>query len=320
MSAPSADPPVDDPLAQVIRLLRPRAVFSKAISGAGRWAVRYSAFGHPGFCAVTAGRCRLTVDGEAPIELLAGDFVLLPATPAFTMSGSEPAPVQRIDPTTATPDGPLRHGRQDGPPDVQQFGGWFRFAAPDAGLLVSLLPRMIHLRGQPRLAALVGMIGDEAAGRAVGRDLILERLVEILLIEALRAAPSRDAPAGLLSGLNDPRVAPALRLIHGNPARPWTLATLAAAAGLSRSAFFDRFLRKVGSRPMEYLQLWRMALAKELLRAGHHSIDEVAARVGYASGSTFSTAFSRHEGQAPGRYQRAVGQGHDGAGQTLPPG
>ncbi|WP_163484741.1 cupin domain-containing protein, partial [Escherichia coli] len=79
------------PLTQVIALLRPRAVFSKGISGAGRWAVRYSAFGQPGFCAVIEGRCRLAVDGEAPVILEAGDFVLLPATPAFTMSGLEPA-------------------------------------------------------------------------------------------------------------------------------------------------------------------------------------------------------------------------------------
>lgn len=294
-----------DPLSEVIQLLRPRAVYSKGISGAGRWAIRYAEFGQPGFCAITEGRCRLAVDGEAPVILEEGDFVLLPATPAFTMSGLEPAPVLHIDPTTAPPpDGEVRHGRMDGPPDVRQFGGYFAFGSPDAALLVSLLPRMIHIRGVPRLIQLVRLVGEEAARDDIGRDLILERLVEILLIEALRAAPVREARPGLLRGLGDPRIAIALRHMHGNVERPWTVPELAHEAGMSRSAFFDRFVRMVGVRPMEYLLSWRMALAKSLLRGGGIALDEVARRIGYGSASTFSTAFSRHVGLPPGRFMR----------------
>ncbi len=294
-----------DPLADVIQLLRPRAVFSKGISGAGRWAVRYAEFGQPGFCAVTEGCCILAVEGEAPVILQAGDFVLLPATPAFTMSGLEPATPLRIDPaTTPPPDREIRYGRQDGPPDVRQFGGWFSFDSPDSALLVSLLPRMIHLRGLPRLAQLVQLVGDEAARDQIGRDLILARLVEILLIEALRAAPAQQAQPGLLRGLADPRIAAALRGMHGDVERAWTLPDLAQAAGMSRSAFFDRFVRMVGVRPMEYLQGWRMAVAKDLLRSGALALDEVASRIGYGSASTFSTAFSRYVGLPPGRFMR----------------
>ena len=292
-----------DPLTQVIQLLRPRAVFSKGISGAGAWAVRYTEFGQPGFCAVTEGRCRLAVEGEAPIILEEGDFVLLPATPAFTMSGFEPAPPLRINPKTAVPpDREIRHGRKDGPADVRQFGGWFTFDAPDASLMVSLLPRMIHIRGVPRLTQLVHLLGDEAAGDAMGRDLILERLVEILLIKALRAAPTTLAEPGLLRGLADPRIAAALRGLHGAINRDWTVPQLAEAAGLSRSAFFDRFAHTVGLRPMEYLLAWRMAVAKSLLRGRKLSLDEVAGQIGYGSASTFSTAFSRHVGMPPGRF------------------
>ncbi|WP_333828253.1 AraC family transcriptional regulator [Pararhodobacter sp.] len=296
-----------DPLTQVIRLLRPRAVFSKGISGAGAWAVRYAAFGHPGFCAVTEGRCRLAVEGEAPVILEEGDFVLLPATPAFTMSGLTPAPPLRIDPATALlPGQEIRHGRKEGPPDVRQFGGWFTFDAPDAGLLVSLLPRMIHIRAVPRLAQLVQLLGDEAARDEMGRALILERLVDILLIEALRAAPATRAQPGLLHGLADPRIAAALRGMHGAIEQDWTIPRLAEVAGMSRSAFFARFARTVGLRPMEYLLGWRMAVAKSLLRGGGLTLDEVARRVGYGSASTFSTAFSRHVGTAPGRFARQV--------------
>jgi len=293
-----------DPLSEIIQLLKPRAVFSKGISGAGRWAVRYAAFGQPGFCAVTEGRCRLAVDGETPVVLEAGDFVLLPATPAFTMSGFEPATVLHIDPKAAPPpQGEVRYGRGDGPADVRQFGGWFTFGSPDAALLVSLLPRMIHISGAPRLAQLVRLVGEEAAGDAIGRDLILERYVEILLIEALRSAPSEDGRAGLLRGLADRRIAGALRRMHGDVARPWTIPDMAREAGMSRSAFFDRFVRTVGVRPMEYLKGWRMALARDLLRGGL-SLDDVAARIGYGSASTFSTAFSRHAGLPPGRFAR----------------
>lgn len=294
-----------DPLAEVIQLLRPRAVFSKGISGAGRWAVRYGEFGEPGFCAVTEGRCRLAVDGEAPVVLEKGDFVLLPATPAFTMSGFEPAASHYIDPKTSPPpDREVRYGRQEGPADLRQFGGYFSFGSPDAALLVSLLPRMIHLRGIPRLTQLVQMVGDEAARSDVGRDLILERLVEILLIEALRAIPAKEAEPGLLRGLADPRIAAALRGMHGDVERAWTIPALAREAGMSRSAFFDRFVRMVGVRPMEYLLAWRMAVAKDLLRTGEIALDEVARRIGYGSGSTFSIAFSRHVGVPPGRFMR----------------
>src|SRR6266508_3472126 len=83
-------PDMSDPLSEVIALLQPRTVFAKRISGAGRWGVRYSEFGQPSFCAVLEGRCRLAVDGHRPLTLEAGDFVLLPATPGFTLSGLEP--------------------------------------------------------------------------------------------------------------------------------------------------------------------------------------------------------------------------------------
>ena len=308
-----------DPLSQVIQLLRPRAVFSKGISGAGAWAVRYAEFGQPGFCAVTKGRCRLTVEGEAPIVLQEGDFVLLPATPAFTMSGFELASPLRIDPKTATPPArEIRHGRKDGPADVRQFGGWFTFDSPDASLMVSLLPRLIHIRGVPRLTQLVRLLGEEAAGDAMGRDLILERLVEILLIEALRAAPTTLSEPGLLRGLADPRIAAALRGLHGAIDRDWTVPQLAEAAGMSRSAFFDRFARTVGLRPMEYLLAWRMAVAKNLLCGRKLSLDEVAAQIGYGSASTFSTAFSRHVGMPPGRFVKLSETGANGSFRERP--
>ena len=296
-----------DPLSEIINLLRPRAVFTKGISGAGRWGVRYADFGHPSFAIVIDGACRLAVDGQPPLTLEAGDFVLLPTTPGFTMSGFEPVVPTFVDPDLATAaDGEVRHGRQDGPPDLRMLGGYFLFDGEDTGLLVSLLPKQVHVRGVERLSVLVKLLIDEAAARRSGRDLVLTRLIEILLVESLRLTQAPDAPAGLLRGLGDARLAEAIRQMHADPARPWTIVELAKEAALSRSAFFDRFLRSVGVPPMEYLLAWRMALAKDLLRRQGADIAEVAERVGYGSASTFSTAFSRHVGQPPGRYARTV--------------
>jgi len=294
-----------DPLSEVIALLQPRTVFSKRISGAGRWGVRYSAFGQPSFCAVLEGSCRLAVDRQRPLTLATGDFILLPATPSFTLSGFEPVTPTRIDAKAAASlqTGEVRHGTRGGQPDVRLLGGYFTFESPDAALMASLLPALVHVRGVERLSTLVSLVGDEAIAQRSGRDLVLARLVEVLLIEALRSTSGEDAPAGLLRGLADARLAAAIRQMHAQLGRSWTMAELAKTAALSRSAFFDRFTRIVGIPPMEYLLAWRMAVARDLLRRDC-AIDEVAERVGYGSASTFSTAFNRHVGQPPGRYAR----------------
>jgi AraC-like DNA-binding protein len=298
---------VSDPLSEVIALLRPLAVFSKRISGAGRWGVRYSDYGEPSFCTVLEGSCRLAVDGHPELTLDAGDFVLLPATPGFTLSGFEPVTPERIDPkVTPAPTDEVRHGRPDGHPDVRLLGGYFVFDSPDAALLASLLPAVVHVRGAERLSTLVRLVGDESSEQRPGRDLVLTRLVEVLLIEALRTTPGEAAPPGLLRGLADARLAPAIRQMHGHVARSWTVTQLARTAALSRSAFFERFTRTVGLPPMEYLLAWRMALAKDLLRRQELALTEVAERVGYGSASSFSTAFSRYVGQPPSRYARAA--------------
>jgi AraC-like DNA-binding protein len=294
-----------DPMAEVIALLKPRAVNAKVISGAGAWAVRYAAFGQPSFCTMLQGQCVLAVHQQPPVTLEAGDFVLMPATPGFTLSSPEPAVPVFLDPSaTQGTVGELRHGRQTGEAEVRMLGGYFEFDSPDAALLVSLLPVLLHVRGVESLSLLVKLVRDESLQARHGRELVLARLVEVLLIEALRSHPQDHAPPGLLRGLADARVAVGLRLMHSAPAHGWTVPALAREAALSRSTFFERFSRAVGLPPMEYLLVWRMALARDLLSRSGLPIAEVAERVGYGSASTFSTAFSRHVGLSPGRYAR----------------
>ncbi len=128
----------------------------------------------------------------------------------------------------------------------------------------------------------------------------------MLLIETLRCGTDAAAVPSVSRGLSDERLVAALRAMHARPEHGWTVAELAAETALSRSAFFARFNRIVGLPPMEYLLAWRMALAKRLLRTRELGIDRIAARVGYGSASTFSTAFARHVGMPPARYARAT--------------
>jgi transcriptional regulator GlxA family with amidase domain len=177
--------------------------------------------------------------------------------------------------------------------------GHCRFGAPDRALLLTLLPRMIHISGQDRLMALVQLIHGETRADRPARTMILERLLEVLMIEALRSGARHDLPPGLLSGLSDPRLAAALHRIHDATDSALSVAELAREAGLSRSAFFERFRSALGRTPMEYARTWRMAVARDLLSRGNLTIAEIAHRVGYGSASAFAMAFVRHDGMPP---------------------
>ncbi len=298
-----------DPLAEVVSLLRPSAPAAKLVSGAGPWSVRRAEAGRPFYCAVLDGACRLSVDGREPVFVEAGDFVLIPSAFDFAVSSLDPPTdardgADRESPHVALPDGEFRHGDPTGPPDVRMLVGYCVFASQDARLLVSLLPRLVHVRGEPRLATLVALVRDESRERRPAREVILAHLLEVLLMEALRSTAGTGASPGLLRGLADEQLAAAIRRMHESPTRAWTVAQLAREAAMSRSAFFERFRCAVGVAPMEYLLGWRMALAKDLLRRSAVTVGEVAARVGYGSASTFSVAFARHVGAPPTQYAR----------------
>ena len=296
-----------DPLAEVVALLQPQARFSKVVEAAGVWRVRRAESGQPFYCVVMDGACQLTVEQQQPIDLRQGDFVLIPSAHRFMMSSNEPmTPADAETEPVALPDGGFRLGRQDGPADVQLLIGHCAFDSPDAALLVSLLPQLVHVRGERRLATIVELVGDESRARRPARDVVLARLLEVLMIEALRSAAHTAASPGLLRGLADERLAVAIRHMHEGMTRPWTVAQLAKESAMSRSAFFERFNRAVGVAPMEYLLAWRMAWAKHLLRRKEGGVADVAQRVGYGSASAFSVAFARHVGLPPMRYAREL--------------
>ena len=295
-----------DPLAEVVTLLKPGARFSKLIHGASPWRIRRSDAGEPFYCVVLDGGCRIAVDGHESIELRAGDFALIPAAYGVAVSSLDEPPVgQDTLAPTALGHGEFRLGPADAAVDLRMVAGHCSFESPDASLLVSLLPQLVHVRGEQRLATLVQLVREETRAQRPARDVVLSRLMEVLLIEALRSTGGTNAPPGLVRGLADARLAAAIRGMHERPTRAWTVAELAKEAALSRSTFFERFNREVGVPPMEYLLAWRMALAKALLRRNAGRMAEIAERVGYASASTFSVAFARHVGMPPTQYARA---------------
>lgn len=293
---------MSDPLADVIALLRPGAPYSKLASAAGQWRVRRQEEGRLSYFLLLAGQACLTVPGHDAVTLAAGDFALIPAAFAFQMTSVPPPPATVETLPQVLPDGSVRIGDPAAPADVQQLIGYCTFGAADAGLLVSLLPDLVVVRGVDRLGVLAQLVRAEARADRPARDVILGHLLQVLLIEAMRSTARTGASPGLVRGLADRHLAPALRGLHGDPARAWTVADLARLAGLSRSALFTRFSAAVGVAPMEYLLGWRMALARDHLRQGRLSIAEIAARVGYGSTSAFSTAFARAVGQPPARY------------------
>jgi len=291
-------------MAEIVALLQPSAPRSKLVSGAGKWAVHRSEEGQPFYCVVIEGTCRLAAEGKEPLTLEAGDFVLIPAAFDFKVSSLDPPQEGSTAAHTKLLNGDFRHGDPEAPADVRLLVGHCIFASPNAELLVSLLPDLVHVRGEPRFSVLVELVRDESVEQRSPREFVVSRLLEILFVEALRSVETSAAAPGLLRGLVDERLGGALRQMHEKPSEAWTVADLAKEAGLSRSSFFERFSRTVGTAPMDYLLRWRMALAKDLLRRGAVTVAQVAQRVGYRSSSTFSVAFARHVGLPPTQFAR----------------
>ncbi|MEV5034706.1 AraC family transcriptional regulator [Sphingobium sp. LMC3-1-1.1] len=295
-----------DPLSDVIALLRPGAALSKPISGRGRWGVEYAAHDAPGFSIILTGEVWLTLNGHEPLQLGRGDFLLLPTTPAFSLSSEKGMSCAPVAPRNEA----VRHGEQEGEPDFVALGGSFTFERVNAPLLLSLLPKQIYIPASQgratRFGRLIELLAEECATDYPGKELIIQRMLEALLVEALRwhSIEGQGVTAGLLNGMKDPSLTRAIQAIHSDVRANWTVAGLASIAGMSRSAFSARFGETIGCAPIEYLARWRMALAKDALASGVKTLDRIAAEIGYESASAFSTAFRKRLGCPPGQFSR----------------
>lgn len=300
-----------DAFTDVVQLLHPRTVLMGGMAAHGDWGVQVPPQPGPMLYFITDGRCWFRAEGGEAIRVAAGDFILSakPVTDTFFSAPGQKA-VLSDDGFKARHmvDGEIHIGDIHQGETTRILGGVILCDPINAELLSEMMPRLVHVSAADgvgaRLGTLVSLIRDEAALAGPGSDFILPRLIEVLLIETLRREAATLPHPGMLRGLADPQLARALADIHANVGRDWTIAELAQKAGMSRSAFARRFSEAVGLAPVEYLLRWRMALAKDALRHGRGSLEDIAERVGYRSASAFSTAFSRKVGCPPGEFAR----------------
>ncbi|OPY94096.1 AraC family transcriptional regulator [Bradyrhizobium sacchari] len=237
--------------------------------------------------------------------MVTGDFLLMTEPEEWMMGDSEETEPIRFQPPQTNPSArSIVTDTSSSAPTFKLLGGRFSFDRTHLGLLKEILPSVVEIgfatSGATRVASILKMLGAEAWEGRPGCALVIERLLEILLIEVMRyqGEERADLNTGLIAGLADPQIAACLQALHQDPSRDWSVATLAKAAGASRSVFAQRFCEIVGIPPMQYLLTWRMALAKEMIRQGV-SISEIAFACGYQSASGFSVAFARHVGCPP---------------------
>jgi len=295
---------VIDPLSDIVSLLNPQIAFSKVVQGAGAWRIKRENTGEPFYCVVISGECALTLDNDLPRHLTAGDFLLIPEAFDFTFSSTVPAAGDDVNSLPeAISTGRFRIGEKEQVTNVQLLVGHCRFDSLDAKILVSLLPKLVHISNATRLTSLVEMLIEESLTRPPGYAQIVRHLLQVLLIEAFRTKINTPAVPGLLVGLADERIGEAIRAIHQDINQTKTVAQLAKVAALSRSAFFYRFKQTVGVTPLEYQMAWRMTIAKDLLKTQLYSMAQIAERIGYRSASVFSLAFTNYTGISPSTFK-----------------
>jgi AraC-like DNA-binding protein len=190
---------------------------------------------------------------------------------------------------------------------TQMLTGTYGLDGEVSRRLLRALPPLLVLDAASWETPLVALLGDEVVKDAPGQEAVLDRLLDLLLIAVLRAwfaRPEAEAP-GWYRAHGDPVVGPALRLMHHDPAHPWTVAALAREIGVSRAGLARRFTELVGEPPMTFLTGWRLALAADLLREPGATIGSVAEQVGYGSAFALSTAFKRVRGVSPQQHRGA---------------
>jgi AraC-like DNA-binding protein len=280
------------------------------MEAAGRWAIAFPAIDRLKFVAVLRGSQWMLLPGRAPELLREGDVCLIGRTAYSVASDPKETP---MDGRTVYPAG--SDVARLGGDDTVGIGGTVTFAAGSGDFLLDMLPKfMIVPRSSPvsgAVATILELMSAEIDHDMIGGDIVSARLADVLLVEAIRAYASRveKGEIGWLGALSDRRLGRALRAIHADVAHPWTVARLAAIAGMSRAAFSAEFSRRVGQPPLAYLRAWRLTLARSALERGEESVARIANRIGYASHSAFGHAFR----QAFGRPPKAMGVEKNGS-------
>lgn len=312
-----------DALAGLLEGPRARGSFLLKCSLSPPWSLRILDEAPLCLIAVLSGHAWICLDGddEAPVRLDAGDLVINRGPEHYTVADDPgTAPTVLIDSVghCVSLDGrPLaeemalgvRNWGNSADGETVLLTGVYQLEGEVSRRVLRALPAMVVLTAADWGSPLVGLLADEIGRDEPGQEAVLDRLLDLVLITALRdwfARPGAGAPAWFL-GYADPVAGHALRLLHHNPAHPWTVGELADATGVSRAAFARRFAELVGEPPMTFLTGWRLALAADLLREPDATLGAVARQVGYSSPFALSSAFKRVQGVSPREFRARAG-------------
>lgn len=300
-----------DPFSDILKLTNAQTLISAVFKTGGPWSVRFPALDYIKFFAMVKGACWFSVEGQGePLRVEAGDVVLFSLRQPFVLASDMALePVEAAGLFTGDFNRIATFGDGD---ECIQIGGKVKLDPASQSLLADVLPPVIHVRSTAPQAAvlhwLLEQIVQERAADLPGARVASAQLAQLMFVQLLRAhlAQTESMPAGWLRALGDPRIAPALRLMHGEPGRAWQLEELASAVAMSRTTFALRFKTAAGVPPLTYLHQWRMRLAERTLREDGTPLSALAQTLGYTSESAFSNAFKRTVGMAPKRYRDAA--------------
>jgi len=268
---------------------------------------------------ITEGRCFASIVGGEAFSVEAGEVIVFTHGDAHVMSSSpgmraEPFAKDKMDAIAASRLPFFANYGDDGPAAAKLVCGFLACDARPFNPLLENLPPVIKVRdagGRDTgwLAQFIRLATVESSDKRAGGESVLARLSELMFIEVIRRYVETLAPeqSGWLAGLRDPSVGKALSLMHGSPARNWTIEDLAKEAGVSRSVLAERFASLVGTPPMHYLAKWRMQIASGLLTGGSANLATIAVEIGYASEAAFSRAFKKTVGMPPSEWRRHRG-------------
>lgn len=307
-----------DPLGEALHLMRMSGTFYCRSELSEPWAMEMPALEDClMFHVMTAGRGWLEVDGAEPRLLQPGDFALVPHGDGHRLTSQPGLAAPRLLDLPREPISEryevLRHG--GGGTMATLICGVVRFEHPAARRLIELLPNVMRVdAAAPQMEWMhnvLRLMGTEARALLPGGETVITRLADVLVIQAIRAWIAQDPAAqrGWLGALQDHQIGRALALIHRDPARPWTVASLAAEVAMSRSSLAARFTELVGEPVMRYVARWRMQLALTQLGEDDTTLGGLASQLGYQSEAAFARAFKRTLGVSPGRYRARARQG-----------
>lgn len=309
-----------DTLADLLDGVRARgAVFTRTVMSP-QWSLRFASGAQLTLVVALDGRVWITPSGSEPIEVGSGDIAVLRGPDPYTVSEDLASPPRQVITSAdycartaraVAGGGPAADPRTCGAGEAGSallISGAYEGRSGISDRLLDALPDLLVVPERDSDRALLTLVAQELRRDKPGQQAVLDRLLDLLLVSTLRAwfdRPQNHAPAWYRA-TDDSVVASALRLMHDHPAHPWTVATLAAKVGSSRSGLARRFTRHVGEPPMTYLATWRVALAADLLRDTDATVDSIARRVGYSNAFALSVAFKRCRGITPTQHRAAA--------------